>query len=119
MRSNAIIFADYLDGSTAVIDRPPRIIAPLQHIFDPILGMSDFYPASRWGDSHVSISRFSQRPRIVFDHLPATLPTNLGEAMLYYLQRRLVAERLIGTPAERDASAASAGVDAGITIRPA
>ena len=115
MRSNAIIFADHLDGSTAIIDRPPRIIAPLQHIFDPILGMSDCSPASRWGDEHVSISRFSQRPRIAFDHLPA-LPADLGEAMLYHLQRRLMAERLIGTPAENDTDA---GVDAGITILPA
>jgi hypothetical protein len=115
MRGNAIIFgAECFDGD-CVDGRPPRIIAPLQHIFDPILGMSDFLPASRWGDEYMSLSRFSQRPRIAFDRLPP-VPADLGEAMLYRLQRRLMAERLIGTPAEQEIEA---GIDAGVTMLPA
>jgi hypothetical protein len=70
--------------------RPPRIIAPLQHLFDPIIGAADFYGRSQWwGDLPVPISRFSIAPRIVFDRRP-TLPENLAEAMLYHLQLRLI-----------------------------
>jgi hypothetical protein len=70
--------------------RPPRIIAPLQHLFDPIVGADDFYrPSQWWGELPVPVSRFSIAPRIAFDRLPS-LPENLAEAMLYHLQIRLI-----------------------------
>ena len=73
-------------------DRPPRIIGPLQRLFDPIVGVAHSYgggDSSRWGELAVPMSRFSVAPRIVFDRLPA-LPENLAEAMLYHLQLRLI-----------------------------
>jgi len=116
MRNTAIIFSEWLDGEPYE-GRPPRIIAPLQHIFDPILGMSDFAPASRWGDEHVTVSRFSRRPRIVFDRWSSPPPpADLGEAMLYHLRRRLMAQRLIGTPAGQELEAE---IDSAVTILPA
>ena len=87
MRDRAIIFdGDGCDGYV----RPPRIIAPLQHLFDPIVDVAECYgSSSRWGELAVPSSRFSVAPRIVFDRLPA-LPENLAEAMLYHLQLRLI-----------------------------
>jgi len=86
MRHRAIIFDGEMEGDA----RPPRIIAPLQHVFDPILGASQWYEASRWGETGVPLSRFSDRPRIVFGRLPAPLPADVWEGMLYHLQRRLM-----------------------------
>ena len=69
---------------------PPRIIGPLQRLFDPIVGVAGAYgPPQQWGELAVPCSRFSVTPRIVFDRLPA-LPENLAEAMLYHLQIRLI-----------------------------
>jgi hypothetical protein len=92
MRDRAIIFDgdDVYDG----YGRPPRIIAPLQHLFDPIVGVADVFgppqaASQRWGELAVPVSRFSLAPRIVFDRRPA-LPENLAEAMLYHLQLRLI-----------------------------
>jgi hypothetical protein len=88
MRDRAIIF----DGDEGYdgYGRPPRILAPLQHLFDPIVGVGDvFGQQQRWGELAVPMSRFSVAPRIVFDRLPA-LPADLAEAMLYHLQIRLI-----------------------------
>ncbi|MEA2711186.1 MAG: hypothetical protein QOF78_3787 [Phycisphaerales bacterium] len=88
MWDRAIILAEAYDGDDAM--RSPRIIAPLQHLFDPILGAAELYrQAWQWGDRAVPMSRFSDFPRIMFDRLP-TLPENLAEAMLYHLQLRLM-----------------------------
>jgi hypothetical protein len=85
MFDGAIIPAETYDDP-----RRPRIIAPLQHLFDPVLGAGDLYAMSgRWGELPVPPSRFSLAPRIVFDRLPS-LPENLAEAMLYHLQIRLI-----------------------------
>ena len=109
MFDGAIIPADvYGDGDA----RPPRIIAPLQHLFDPVVGATDFYGHGWWGDSRVSAGGFSDAPRIVFDRLPV-LPANLAEAMLYHLQVRLIGGtvffRCPGVPAFTFAPAALDG----------
>jgi len=89
MRDRAIIFDG--DDICGGYGRAPRIIGPLQHLFDPIVGVADCCggPSSRWGELAVPINRFSVAPRIVFDCLPA-LPADLAEAMLYHLQIRLI-----------------------------
>ena len=91
MWDRAIILAEMYDGVYASLSSSPRIIAPLQRLFDPIISAVDFYgqPQEWWGDLPVPLSRFSIAPRIVFDRLP-TLPENLAEAMLYHLQLRLI-----------------------------
>ena len=85
MFDRAIILSEMYDDL-----RPPRIIAPLQHLFDPVISAADLYGQSEWwGNLPVPLTRFSVTPRIVFDRLP-TLPENLAEAMLYHLQLRLI-----------------------------
>jgi hypothetical protein len=91
MRSTRqLILAADLEGNL----RAPRVLAPLQHIFDPILGVAGQQAPSRWGDARVPANRFSDRPRIVFDRLPAA-PADLWEGLLYHLQRRLMQETML------------------------
>ena len=95
-------------------DRPPRIIAPLQHIFDPIVGVAQHHVGPRWGDSYVPGNRFSDRPRIVFDRLPA-IPAEFFEGMLYLLQRRLMTEVLLSSAH----ASGGGGIDRLVTMLPA
>ena len=125
MFDRAIIPADLYADAGAGHARPPRVIAPLQHIFDPIVGTEEFdQHSARWGELAVPLSRFSSAPRIAFERLPA-IPENLAEAMLYYLQLRLIDESLhtrhslpgltFGPPAIEGGG----GIDGGGTILPA
>jgi hypothetical protein len=100
--------------------RPPRIIAPLQHLFDPIISIGDFYgqQSEWWGDMPVPLSRFSVAPRIVFDRLP-TLPENLAEAMLYHLQLRLIEGALSIRHNLPGLTFDHPGVDGEVTLLPA
>ena len=88
MLNRGIILHDMHYGDDGA--RPPRVLAPLQHIFDPVISAADFYGQSQqWGDLPVPVGGFSVAPRIVFDRMPV-LPANLAEAMLYHLQLRLI-----------------------------
>ena len=117
MFDGAIILADWYDDDDAA--RRPRIIAPLQHLFDPVVGAPDVYGRSAWwGASPVPLSRFSDCPRIVFVRLPA-LPDNLAEAMLYYLQLRLMDPALHIRHSLPAFAFARPALDEGVTIPPA
>jgi hypothetical protein len=115
MLDRAIILSELYDGL-----RPPRILAPLQHLFDPIISAADFYgqPQQWWGDLPEPLSRFSVAPRIVFDRLP-TLPENLAEAMLYHLQLRLIEGALSIRYSLPALPFGGPGVDAQVTLLPA
>jgi hypothetical protein len=114
MLDRAIILSEIYDDL-----RPPRIIAPLQHLFDPVIGATDFYGRSEWwGDLPVPLSRFSVTPRIVFDRLP-TLPENLAEAMLYHLQLRLMDGALFIRHSLPELTFDHPGIDGEVTLLPA
>src|SRR6476620_3094138 len=113
MLDRAIILSEMYDGL-----RPPRIIAPLQHLFDPIISAADLYGQTQWwGDLPVPMGRFSLAPRIVFDRLP-TLPENLAEAMLYHLQLRLIEGALFLRQGLPDATFGLPGIDGQVTLLP-
>ena len=123
MWDRAIILAEMYDGDAGVYASSPRIIAPLQRLFEPIISAADFYSESQqwwWGGMQVPLSRFSVAPRIVFDRLP-TLPENLAEAMLYHLQLRLVDSALFirqSLPGLSFGTAALPGLDGPVTLLP-
>ncbi len=115
MLDRAIILSEMYDEL-----RPPRIIAPLQHLFDPVISAADFYGRSSqwWGDLPVPMSRFSLAPRIVFDRLP-TLPENLAEAMLYHLQLRLIDSALFIRHSLPGLTFGAPGIDGQVILLPA
>lgn len=99
--------------------RPPRVLAPLQHIFDPVIGAADVHAqSSRWGGLPVPVSRFSSAPRIVFERLPS-VPENLAEAMLYHLQLRLIDQSLHMRHNLPGLTFGHPALDEGVTILPA
>ena len=118
MLDRAIILSEmYGDGDLSHLR--PRIIAPLQHLFDPVIGAADYYGRSEWwGDLPVPMSLFSIAPRIVFDRLP-TLPENLAEAMLYHLQLRLMDGALFVRHSLPNATFGLPGIDGQVTLLPA
>jgi len=114
MLDRAIILTEMYDEL-----RPPRILAPLQHLFDPVISGADFFGRSEWwGALPVPMSRFSIAPRIVFDRLP-TLPENLAEAMLYHLQTRLIDGALMLRHNVPVLNFALPGIDGEVTLLPA
>ena len=103
------------------VDRPPpRIIGPLQRLFDPIVGVANSYGGEslRWGELAVPVSRFSVAPLIVFDRRPA-LPETLAESMLYHLQIRLIEGALFLRHNLPALTFGHPALDGGVTLLPA
>ena len=118
MFDGAIIPSDlYADPADPA--RPPRVIAPLQHIFDPVIGARDVYGRTpAWGYLPVPANGFSAAPRIVFERVPA-IPQNLAEAMLYHLQLRLIEPALHIRHSPPAFTFGHPALDEGVTILPA
>jgi hypothetical protein len=119
MRDRAIMLVDSY-GAGGDDARPPRIIAPLQHLFDPVLQAGDFYGHDAWWDaSPVPRSGFSDRPRIVFAHRPAAVPSDVWEGMLYHLQLRLTDPTLQMRHSLPGLTLGHPGIDGAVTLLPA